>query len=145
MLKFLLDNIFWYLWWTCFSTNSRHTYGYKLCSSSRRLVPLFVWGYLKGKFSNGKIRSNYLETMEVKHKVFVSTLAILFYEKHLDQLSEYVIQLRVEKSNVLMLLQEERDVYFMYSNRSSEFFRLHIWFTSLLDLPNKITSTKFLC
>ena len=33
-----------YVWWTCFSTDSRHTYGYKLCSSSRRLVPLFVWG-----------------------------------------------------------------------------------------------------
>jgi hypothetical protein len=28
-----------YLWWTCVSTDSRHTYGYKLCSSSRRLVP----------------------------------------------------------------------------------------------------------
>ena len=28
--------------WTCFSTDSRHTYEYKLCSSSRRLVPLFV-------------------------------------------------------------------------------------------------------
>ena len=35
-----------YVWWTCFSTDSRHTYGYKLCSSSRRLVPLFVWGSL---------------------------------------------------------------------------------------------------
>jgi hypothetical protein len=29
-----------------FSTDSRHTYRYKLCSSSRRLVPLFVWGRL---------------------------------------------------------------------------------------------------
>jgi hypothetical protein len=36
---------------------------------------------------------------------------------------------RVEKSNVLMLLQEERDVDCMYSNRSLEFFRIHIWFT----------------
>ena len=35
-----------YLWWTCFSTDSRHINGYKLCSSSRRLVPLFVWGRL---------------------------------------------------------------------------------------------------
>ena len=35
-----------YLWLTCFSTDSWHTYGYKLCSSSRRLVPLFVWGRL---------------------------------------------------------------------------------------------------
>ena len=33
-----------YAWWTCFSTNSKHAYGYKLCSSSRRPVPLFVWG-----------------------------------------------------------------------------------------------------
>ena len=42
MLEFYIDNIFFYLWWTCFSTDSRHTYWYKLCSSSRRLVPLFV-------------------------------------------------------------------------------------------------------
>jgi hypothetical protein len=35
-----------YLWWTCFSTDSRHTYGCKLCSSSRLLVPLFVLGRL---------------------------------------------------------------------------------------------------
>ena len=35
-----------YLCWTCFSTDSRHTYRYKLCFSSRRLVPLFVWGRL---------------------------------------------------------------------------------------------------
>ena len=34
-----------YVWWTCFSTDSRHTYEYKL-SSSRRLVPLFVGGIL---------------------------------------------------------------------------------------------------
>jgi hypothetical protein len=26
-----------YLWWTCFSTDSRHAYGYKLCSSSLKL------------------------------------------------------------------------------------------------------------
>jgi len=31
-----------YVWRTFVSTDSRHTYGYKLCSSSRRLVPLFV-------------------------------------------------------------------------------------------------------
>jgi len=30
-----------YVWWTCFPTN-----GYKLCSSSSRLIPLFVWGRL---------------------------------------------------------------------------------------------------
>ena len=32
---------------------------------------------------------------------------------------------RVDKSNVLMLLQEERDLDGMYSNRSLEFFRIH--------------------
>ena len=32
-----------YIWWTCFQ-DSRHTYGYKLCSSYRRFVPLFLWG-----------------------------------------------------------------------------------------------------
>jgi hypothetical protein len=34
----------YYVWWTCFSTECRHTYGYKLCSYSRRLAPLFVRG-----------------------------------------------------------------------------------------------------
>ena len=38
----MLDNILCYFWWTCFSTDSRYTCGYKMCSSSRRLVPLFV-------------------------------------------------------------------------------------------------------
>ena len=43
MLEFLIENIICYVWWTCFSTDSRHhNYGYKLCSYSRRLVPLFV-------------------------------------------------------------------------------------------------------
>ena len=46
MLELLIDNIFCYVWWTCFSTDSRHTYGCKLCSSFRRLVPLFVRGRL---------------------------------------------------------------------------------------------------
>ena len=41
-----------YVWWTCFSTDSRNTYGYKLCSSSRRLVSYsyetdFIQGLLK--------------------------------------------------------------------------------------------------
>jgi hypothetical protein len=31
----------------CFSTDSRHTYGCKLRSSSRRRVPLFVWDRLR--------------------------------------------------------------------------------------------------
>ena len=35
-----------YLCWTCFSTDIRHIYGYKICSSSCRRVPLFVWGRL---------------------------------------------------------------------------------------------------
>ena len=43
MLESLIDNIV-AVWWTYFSTDSRHTYGYRLCSSSRRLVPLFLWG-----------------------------------------------------------------------------------------------------
>ena len=33
---------------------------------------------------------------------------------------------RVEKSNVLVLLQEERDLDCMYSDISLEFFRIHI-------------------
>jgi hypothetical protein len=43
MLVFLIDNIF-VVWWTCVSVDSRHTYGYQLCSSSHWLVPLFIRG-----------------------------------------------------------------------------------------------------
>jgi hypothetical protein len=34
----------YYLWWACFSADIRHTYGHKLCSTCRRLVPLLTWG-----------------------------------------------------------------------------------------------------
>ena len=44
----------YYLWWRCFSTDSRHTYGYKVCSYSRRLVPLFAWGRLHTGVSHEK-------------------------------------------------------------------------------------------
>jgi len=40
-----------FVWWTCFSTVSRHTYRYKLCFSSRRLVSLFVWDRLHTRAS----------------------------------------------------------------------------------------------
>ena len=35
-----------YAWWVYFSTDSRHSSAYQLCSSSRQLLPLFVWGRL---------------------------------------------------------------------------------------------------
>ena len=56
MLEFLIDNILyiWYVWWTYLSTNSRNTYGCKLCSSSCRLVPLFEWGRLHTRASREK-------------------------------------------------------------------------------------------
>ena len=38
----------------CFSTESRHPYRYKLCSSSRRVVPLFVRGRLYTEASQEK-------------------------------------------------------------------------------------------
>jgi hypothetical protein len=38
-----------YLWLTC-----RHTYGCNMCSSSRRLVPLFAWGRLHTRASQEK-------------------------------------------------------------------------------------------
>ena len=46
MLEFLIDNIVVMFSGRVLSTDSRHTYGFHLCSSSRRLVPLFVWGRL---------------------------------------------------------------------------------------------------
>jgi hypothetical protein len=57
MLEFLIDNIFVIFGGRVFSTDSRHTYEYKLCSSSRRLVPLFVWGRLHTGFSRKTKRS----------------------------------------------------------------------------------------
>ena len=40
----LVENIFAMFGWRVFSTDSMHSYGYKLCSSSHRLVPSFAWG-----------------------------------------------------------------------------------------------------
>ena len=42
MLEFFINNIFVIFGGRVFPTDSRHTNGYKLCSSSRRFVPLFV-------------------------------------------------------------------------------------------------------
>jgi hypothetical protein len=42
---------------TCFSTDSRHTYEYKVSSSSCRIVPLFVWGGLHKKNEKKLARS----------------------------------------------------------------------------------------
>jgi len=39
----------------------------------------------------------------------------------------------VKKSNVLELLQEERNLDSIYSNRSIEFFRIHIRFAPYLE------------
>jgi hypothetical protein len=51
--RFLWQHIC-FVWWTCFSTDSRHTYGYKLCFSSHWLVPLFLWGRLHTETSEEK-------------------------------------------------------------------------------------------
>jgi hypothetical protein len=56
MLEFLIDNIFAMFGLTCFSIDSRHTYGYQLCASSRRLVPLFVWDRLHTGASQEKAK-----------------------------------------------------------------------------------------
>jgi hypothetical protein len=42
MLEFFIDNIFIIFGGSVFSTDSRHTFRYKLSSSSRRLVPCFA-------------------------------------------------------------------------------------------------------
>ena len=42
---------------TCFSTDSRHTYEYKVSSSSCRIVPIFVWGGLHKKNEKKLARS----------------------------------------------------------------------------------------
>jgi len=52
MLEFLIDNIFVIFGGRVFSPDSRHTYGYKLCSSSRLFVAFwyeadFIQGLLK--------------------------------------------------------------------------------------------------
>ena len=46
MFVFLIDNICVLFSGRVFTTNSRHTYGHKLCSLPLRLVPLFVSGRL---------------------------------------------------------------------------------------------------
>jgi hypothetical protein len=58
MLEFLIDNIFVFFGGRVFSTDSRHTYWYKLGSSFRRLAPLFVWG----RFHTGASQEKRKET-----------------------------------------------------------------------------------
>jgi len=43
-----------FFWWTCFSAESWYIYGWKRCSYSRRLVPLFVWSRLHAGVSQVK-------------------------------------------------------------------------------------------
>ena len=50
MLEIFIENIFM----DVFATDSQHTYGYKMCSSSRRLVPLFIWNRLHAGASQEK-------------------------------------------------------------------------------------------
>jgi len=54
MLVFLIDNICVLFGDRVFTTNSRHTYGYKLCSSPPWLVPLIVSGRLHSGASQVK-------------------------------------------------------------------------------------------
>jgi hypothetical protein len=49
-----------YVWWTCFSTDSRHTYGYKLCSSSSYASAAGMLLHINGKFTMGKLKSSLL-------------------------------------------------------------------------------------
>jgi hypothetical protein len=44
----------WYAWWTCFSTDSRHTYGYKLAPL---LADLFLYSY-EADFIQGLLKKN---------------------------------------------------------------------------------------
>ena len=53
-LSVLGKHNFCYVWWACFSTDSRHSYGYYLCSPSRWPVPLFVQGKLQTGASQEK-------------------------------------------------------------------------------------------
>jgi len=70
-----MDNIFVIFGERFFSTDSRHTYGYTLCSSSRRLVPLFVWGRLHTGASQEKRK-------EASHDRLISPSAIYMTSFH---------------------------------------------------------------
>ena len=62
--ELLIDNLFTplvsldftYVWWACFATDSQHYYGFQMCSSSRRILPLFVQGKLHTGASQEKTR-----------------------------------------------------------------------------------------
>jgi hypothetical protein len=91
-----------YLWWTCFSTDSRHTYRYKLCSSSRRLVPLFV-------------RGRPLLLLPIKFMFHSSQLFLVFGYK-LHQYGEHHIQHTIKIKHIMdmckMLLAKYNTQYY---------------------------------
>jgi hypothetical protein len=140
------------VWWACFSTDNRHTYGYKLCSSPRRLVPLFGWGRLHKKNEKKLARFEDISFIELLSRIRVVCSFLQnnicpflaqgiciyvghsFFMKHswtnsinLSFSLEWAIVVqRVEKSNVLMLLQEERGLDCMYVyTLTNQFFRIY--------------------
>ena len=61
------------VWWTCFSTNSQHTYVYKMCSSSPRLVRLFV----RGRLHTGASQEKQKEASPIRYMDDVLSLNVL--------------------------------------------------------------------
>ena len=86
-----------YVWWMCFATDSRHTYGYKMCPSSRQLVPLTVRGRPHAKVSREK-RKEASQILNFKFRCMndVLSLNISMFDNLVDR--SYYIELEIENT-----------------------------------------------
>jgi hypothetical protein len=82
-----------YILWTCFSTDSRHSCGYQLCSSSRQLIPLSLLCRLhRGALEKNKMKLTRTfdftfchidDVLSLNNSMFIWIASIPLIEKHI--------------------------------------------------------------
>jgi hypothetical protein len=82
-----------YILWTCFSTDSRHSCGYQLCSSSRQLIPLSLLCRLhRGALEKNKMKLTRTfdftfchidDVLSLNNSMFILIASIPLIEKHI--------------------------------------------------------------
>jgi hypothetical protein len=81
----------------CFATDSRHTYGYKLCPSSLQLVPLTVRGRPHAKVSQEKRKeASQILNFKFRYMNDVLSLNISMFDNLVDR--SYYIELEIENT-----------------------------------------------
>jgi hypothetical protein len=107
-----------YVWSTCFSTDSRHTYGHKLCSSSHRLVPWFAWGRLhKG---TRKTKRSYPDPLISRSAIWMMSFYSIFLGLGISLISSIPLNLKYRLPQIqinLAITSEGRSRTKLYDKR----------------------------